>query len=579
MKKLFILLLLLAGASSSYAQVDIENQFQGAIHFYNSTKIPFRLFTPKITLADGKVGLVLALHGAGEEGTDNYIQIQNNHMATYWAQPMVQSEYPCFVLVPQYPVGIPWQTKWVYENVIDLVDSLTNACPIDTTRLYVTGLSMGGLGTWLLMDKYPDKFAAAVPVCGEYNTIPINKIKNIPLWDFHGQNDGTVPTDRSRELVFAFDKIGCYFVYPQCLYSNCNLFTDKQYQNIIDGPFDHLYSEVYGVGHNVWDVAYTDPYLYKWMLSKAKRTEGAIALLGFDSYGQISGNSTINWVARNPNDSVEIWLSHDLENSWIKIGKTVTSVGSYTFNSKLVEDCAFATIKLLTRNNKGFSNGATKSVPQAINNDGNSKPFLKISPESYLRMSSILADSIPIKMKVGDAENDSLTIQFFYSMDGKTFAQVDKFTTMTSLDYQTFWLNLKLLKYSKEAKVRIDVSDGNLTTSFMSTKFINLKGCRTCADPIGEVIINSDKSYVLLQNFPNPFNSATTISWQLANKSKTTLKIFDLVGREVATLVDEHRPSGKYETQFNAAMLPKGVYFYQLKAGEYSQTRKLIVIK
>ncbi|MEI8114777.1 MAG: T9SS type A sorting domain-containing protein [Bacteroidia bacterium] len=81
------------------------------------------------------------------------------------------------------------------------------------------------------------------------------------------------------------------------------------------------------------------------------------------------------------------------------------------------------------------------------------------------------------------------------------------------------------------------------------------------------------------QNYPNPFNSSTIIGWQLARSSRATLKVFDLVGREVATLVDEHRPSGKYETQFNAAMLPKGVYFYQLKAGEYSQTRKLIVIK
>jgi hypothetical protein len=244
-------------------------------------------------------------------------------------------------------------------------------------------------------------------------------------------------------LVFAFDQLGYPFVYPLCQYSSCNNFTNEQYQNVIEGPFDNLYSEIYGVTHEAWNTAYTNPntgyinpYLYKWMFSKVKRTEGAITLLGFDSYGQISGNSVISWTAQNPNDSVEVWLSRDLENTWIRLGKKIASEGSFAFDSKLVEDCAFGTIKLLTRNSNGFSNGATKSALQAINNEGNSAPFLKVSPECYLRMSSILADSIPVKIKVGDAENDSLIIRLFYSTDdGNTFAEVDKFIIMTSFEY------------------------------------------------------------------------------------------------------------------------------------------------
>jgi hypothetical protein len=80
-------------------------------------------------------------------------------------------------------------------------------------------------------------------------------------------------------------------------------------------------------------------------------------------------------------------------------------------------------------------------------------------------------------------------------------------------------------------------------------------------------------------NYPNPFNSVTTISWQLAKSGRATLKVLDIVGRTVATLVDEQRPQGKYETQFNAAILPKGVYFYQLKAGEFIQTRKMVLME
>ena len=86
-------------------------------------------------------------------------------------------------------------------------------------------------------------------------------------------------------------------------------------------------------------------------------------------------------------------------------------------------------------------------------------------------------------------------------------------------------------------------------------------------------------SNFLEQNYPNPFNSVTTIAWQMAKGSLATLKVFDLLGREFKTLVDEQRPSGKYETRFDAEALPKGVYFYQLKAGEFSQTRKMVLLK
>jgi hypothetical protein len=86
-------------------------------------------------------------------------------------------------------------------------------------------------------------------------------------------------------------------------------------------------------------------------------------------------------------------------------------------------------------------------------------------------------------------------------------------------------------------------------------------------------------AFGLEQNYPNPFNSVTTINWQLAKNSKVTLKVIDIVGRTVATLVDGQRSQGKYETRFNAAILPKGIYFYQLKAGEFMQTRKMILLE
>jgi hypothetical protein len=85
--------------------------------------------------------------------------------------------------------------------------------------------------------------------------------------------------------------------------------------------------------------------------------------------------------------------------------------------------------------------------------------------------------------------------------------------------------------------------------------------------------------FVLEQNYPNPFNPSTTINWQLPEGSNVTLKIFSALGEEIITLINEYRPAGKYETEFNAANLPSGVYFYRLKAGSFIETKKMILLK
>jgi hypothetical protein len=86
-------------------------------------------------------------------------------------------------------------------------------------------------------------------------------------------------------------------------------------------------------------------------------------------------------------------------------------------------------------------------------------------------------------------------------------------------------------------------------------------------------------TYSLSQNYPNPFNPSTKISWQLPVSSQATLKVYDILGREVATLVNEYRQAGKYETKFNAASLPSGVYFYRIQAGSFVETKKMILLK
>ncbi len=99
----------------------------------------------------------------------------------------------------------------------------------------------------------------------------------------------------------------------------------------------------------------------------------------------------------------------------------------------------------------------------------------------------------------------------------------------------------------------------------------------TSVDENQEHTIASD--FVLYQNYPNPFNPSAKISWQSPVGSWQTIKVFDVLGIQVATLVDEYKPAGKYEVEFNATSLPSGVYFYQLKAGDYINTKKMLLLK
>ncbi|MCW9096486.1 MAG: T9SS type A sorting domain-containing protein, partial [Ignavibacteriaceae bacterium] len=92
-------------------------------------------------------------------------------------------------------------------------------------------------------------------------------------------------------------------------------------------------------------------------------------------------------------------------------------------------------------------------------------------------------------------------------------------------------------------------------------------------------INNSLVNFSLQQNYPNPFNPGTIITWQLAVSSDVTIKVYDVLGNEVATLVNEEKPAGKYEVKFNGSGLSSGLYFYQLKAGSFIQTKKMLLLK
>lgn len=218
--------------------------FKKHTYYTSSDTLPYRLLHPETIDPEKKYPLVLFLHGSGERGNDNELNLK--YITDLFLNDQNRDTHPAFVLVPQCPSSESWKPKdWLAKpnepviTVINLIDSLVNMLSIDVNRIYVIGLSMGGYGTWYLITRFPDKFAAAVPICGGGDWNQAKTIQHIPLWVFHGRKDDVVLPEQSRKMVHALKKAG-------------------------GKP---LYTEYKKVGHDSWTPAFKEPELLPWMFS------------------------------------------------------------------------------------------------------------------------------------------------------------------------------------------------------------------------------------------------------------------------------------------------------------------------
>jgi predicted peptidase len=192
------------------------------------------LFLPADYAADEKKlwPLLLFLHGSGERGDDLELVKVHGPPKLIEAKP----DFPCVTISPQCPK----ETRWNAAELAKFVDSVANNLRIDRQRLYVTGLSMGGSGTWSLLAQHPGLFAAAVPICGRGDLTEIEKIAKTPVWVTVGARDRERTVHGNEELVAALRQAGAtvgFTLYP------------------------HL-------EHDCWAATYDDPVIWKWLLSQ-----------------------------------------------------------------------------------------------------------------------------------------------------------------------------------------------------------------------------------------------------------------------------------------------------------------------
>jgi predicted peptidase len=231
------LMVLIIGISNSEAQTAPKPGFQVAGEFSPSMKIDYLLYLPKEYKEDDgkKWPLILFLHGAGERG-------DNAKFVEIWgpAQIVEEKDLPFVVLSPQCPSDKSWAT--VLPLVKELLDEIILTYRVDLSRMYVTGLSMGGYGTFLMMENYSKYFAAYAPICGGGNPMAVSRYAHVPGWVFHGDQDNAVPLSASQVMVDSLKAKGAEVKFT-------------------------VYK---GMDHYSWIPAYAESGLFEWFLTIRK---------------------------------------------------------------------------------------------------------------------------------------------------------------------------------------------------------------------------------------------------------------------------------------------------------------------
>jgi len=210
-----------------------EQMFQKEITKKVSLKYLLYLPTGYGEKKDQKWPLILFLHGAGERGSD--VSLVKKHGPPKLIDQ--GKEFPFVVVSPQCPTNSWWPEQ--IDALTALLDDVQSKYAVDADRVYLTGLSMGGFGSWALACRYPERFAAVAPICGGGDRYLVSRLKNVPVWVFHGAKDPVVPVQASTDMVEALKKVGGdvqLTIYPEAQ-------------------------------HDSWTETYNNPKLYEWFLS------------------------------------------------------------------------------------------------------------------------------------------------------------------------------------------------------------------------------------------------------------------------------------------------------------------------
>lgn len=254
-KLLFSVMILSAFLQTSFGQD--KSLFTNEVFVHGQDSLLYRLLLPENFDQAKKYPVLIFLHGAGERGNDNEAQL--THGSKLFLDERVRKDFPAIVVFPQCPQDDFWanivrtqEDRFGFQKggkpgkamklLMGLTGRLSSLSYADRDRIYVGGLSMGGMGTLELLRRKPRTFAAAFSICGGDNVANARKYKRIPLWFFHGGKDTTVPPEKSEIVVAELKRLNApvkLTIYPEA-------------------------------NHNSWDAAFAEPELLPWLFSQKK---------------------------------------------------------------------------------------------------------------------------------------------------------------------------------------------------------------------------------------------------------------------------------------------------------------------
>ena len=223
---------LLPYASVQSAEPAPGKQVEQSFKSTDSAEVPYLLYLPESYKTDAALPLMLFLHGRGE--SDGPLSV-----VAKWGPPLLVSrgeKLPYILLSPQCPKEDNWSSATQQARLLELLDSIVNKFGANKNRIYLTGLSMGGSGSWRMAANHPERFAAVVPICGRGALTDADKLKSLPIWFFCGDQDGVFKSN--DELVQAIKNAGSQSI---------------------------RFTSLENIGHNSWSAAYATPDLYQWL--------------------------------------------------------------------------------------------------------------------------------------------------------------------------------------------------------------------------------------------------------------------------------------------------------------------------
>ncbi len=236
MRSFLLSAILLSTIIPAFAGEQVAREFKGKAVVEVSYRYLLSLPAGYDADKDKKWPLIIFLHGAGERGTD--LEVLKKH-----GPPKLINEGKDIAAIVASPQCLPKEI-WISHGIKALADQLAKEHRVDLSRIYLTGLSMGGYGTWETVMDYPDFFAAAIPICGGAGVrwVMADRIKHVPIWIFHGDKDTAVPVDLSQKIHDALKKSGGNVkmtIYP-------------------------------GVGHDSWTATYNNEEVWKWLFEQKR---------------------------------------------------------------------------------------------------------------------------------------------------------------------------------------------------------------------------------------------------------------------------------------------------------------------